>query len=138
MCGRLRIPATQISKAERVGWVSKMIKSAPPSRRLSACSAIISLEKDSCCGRAGSGPMDPATNMNLPAESATSRAINAPARFISRTFSASPNCAKAARFAPKVLVVSTSAPASRYSVWMVRISLASERHNSSKQRLVNT
>ena len=74
-----------------VGCVSKRMKSAPPSRRLAACSTIIVLDRVSAArGGGGSGPIEPATSTGRPAASATRRAMAAPARLISRTFSASP------------------------------------------------
>ncbi len=74
----MRMPAAHISNALRVGWVSKSIKSAPPSSRLATCSAIISSYKTLDCGWEGRGPIEPATNMGRPAASATSRAIDSP------------------------------------------------------------
>ncbi len=136
--GNCRMAAAHRSTARRLGCVSKRMKSAPPSRRAVACRTIISATASSCWGCEGNGPIEPATNTSRSACAATSRASRAPAQLISSVFSPKPYLANATRLAPKVLVVSTSAPASQYSWWISWISLGSDRHSSSNERLVKT
>ena len=109
--GNCRIASAHASTARRVERVSKRMKSAPPSRNAIACSRIIAATSGRrCCSK--SGPIEPATKTVRPAASATSRASRAPWRLISTALSSRPYFASDARLAPKVLVVSTSAPAS--------------------------
>ncbi len=88
--GNCRMADAHRSSARRVGCVSNMMKSAPPSLRAAACWAIMPATASSCCGCVGSGPIEPATNTGRSACRATSRASRAPARLISPVFSARP------------------------------------------------
>ena len=97
--------------------VSMMIRSAPPSSSALACSVNISTASSKLKSPTGSrnepvGPMSPATYARSPA---ILRAHLAAAIFISLVLQPSPYSLSLGRFAPKVLVVITSAPASMYA-----------------------
>ena len=81
------------------------------------------------------GPIDPATR---PRPWDASRASRAPSRLIFVTWPSYPCGASFRRWAPKVLVSTTSAPASRYSSCTARTIAGLETFSSSKQRFTNT
>ena len=111
-------------------WVSITSRSAPPSTSAAACSLNVSESsaKDTP-ERAGSslegsmplGPIAPATNRGrdgVANASAAARAMRAAHRLISRVCSPTSHSCMRIREAWKLLVSTTSQPASRYSVWM--------------------
>ncbi len=119
--------------------VSRMRRSTPPSRRPSICSRktprAVRPAPSPVVGRPGrsNGPTEPATRASRPVTSRASRASCAARRLIREAMASNPHAARRIRLAPNVAVSIRSAPASRYSRWIVATRSARVRTSSSRQ-----
>src|SRR5918911_1861500 len=110
-----------------------MKRSAPRPSRIVACSAKSSRRTRDAAG-SPSGPIEPATKTSRPAISRASRASFTACELIRSNSSSRKSCASLRRFAPKVFVSTSSAPALMKPTWSETTASGARRFASSGQR----